>query len=184
MNTKFLSSSIKLFEYYKKLGDQTIAQVQDEHLFWQFDQDSNSIAIIVKHMWGNMRSRWTDFLTADGEKTWRNREQEFEADIKNREELLAKWEEGWKCLFDAIRPLSEEDASRIIYIRNEGHTVAEAINRQLGHYAYHTGQIVFIGKMMMGPMWKSLSIPKGGSAAYNANKFSKPKEDKHFTDEV
>src|SRR5690606_7003024 len=174
MESGYLESVIKQFEYYKMLGDKTFVQLSDESLFWQYNEESNSIAVIVKHLWGNMLSRWTDFLNSDGEKDWRNRDSEFENDIKSRAEMLEKWEEGWNCLFNAIRPLKEEDLSRIIYIRNQGHTVMEAINRQLAHYPYHIGQIVFIGKMLA-ENWNSLSIPKGNSQNYNAEKFAKPK---------
>ncbi len=183
MQESYLSSIRKQFDYYKMLGTKTMAQVPDEKLFWQFNEESNSIAIIVKHLWGNMMSRWTDFLTSDGEKQWRKRDEEFEADIKTRKQLDQKWEEGWNCLFSAINPLNPEDLDRIIYIRNQGHTVTEAINRQLAHYASHVGQIVFLGKMICGDKWQSLSIPKGKSKEYNAAKFSKPKGKGHFTDE-
>ena len=179
----YLESAIKQFEYYKKLGDQTFELLNEEQLFWQYNEESNSIAMIVKHLWGNMRSRWIDFLTSDGEKEWRNRDEEFLNDIGSKEELLAKWNEGWTSLFDAIKPLTEVDLTKIIYIRNQGHTVTEAINRQLAHYPYHVGQIIFIGKMICNENWKSLSIPKGDSKVYNAEKFAQPKERKHFTDE-
>lgn len=183
MITGYLESVKKQFEYYKMLGDKTFAQVSDEQLFQQYNEESNSIAIIVKHIWGNMLSRWTDFLTTDGEKEWRNRDTEFENDITNREELITKWEAGWKCLFQALNALQEDDLSKIIYIRNQGHTVMEAINRQLAHYPYHVGQIVFIGKMWSNQKWNSLSIPKGHSKEYNSEKFSQEKVRKHFTDE-
>jgi hypothetical protein len=178
MTSDYLESVKKQFEYYKMLGDKTFSQLQDESLFWQFNDDSNSIATIVKHLWGNMLSRWTDFLTSDGEKEWRNRDAEFENDIST-----AKWEEGWNCFFEAINNLKTEDLQKTIYIRNQGHTVTEAINRQLAHYPYHIGQIVFIGKMAKSNTWTSLSIPKGNSQAYNLDKFSKPKQQSHFTDE-
>ncbi len=183
MDTNYLESALKQFEYYKMLGDKTFEQLTDEQLFWQYNAESNSIAVIVKHLWGNMLSRWTDFLTTDGEKDWRNRDAEFENDINNREELLQKWNAGWDCLFTALRPLTEADLGKIIYIRNQGHTVMEAINRQLAHYPYHIGQIVFIGKMMADTGWKSLSIPRGNSATYNAEKFAQEKARGHFTDE-
>lgn len=183
MNDDYLLSVSKQFEYYKMLGDKTISQLSEDQLFWQYNSESNSVAIIVKHLWGNMLSRWTDFLTSDGEKEWRKRDAEFENDIKTKDELLNKWNEGWKCLFDAINPLHEEDLEKIIYIRNQGHTVVEAINRQLAHYSYHVGQIVFQGKMIAGENWTSLSIPKGDSKKFNENKFSKPKSKQHFTDE-
>ena len=165
------------------LGDKTIDCLETEELFWQYNETINSISIIVKHLWGNMMSRWTDFLTSDGEKTWRNREAEFQHDFRTKEALLAIWEEGWACLFDTIKRLSAEDLNKIVYIRNQGHTVVEAINRQVAHYAYHIGQLVFIGKMTRGKRWISLSIPKGNSEAYNADKFSKPRKKGHFTDE-
>jgi hypothetical protein len=183
MTTDYLESVKKQFAYYKMLGDKTFPQVQDEQLFWQYNDDSNSIATIVKHLWGNMLSRWTDFLTSDGEKGWRDRDAEFENDLNSRKQLLDKWEEGWTCLFKALDSLTTEDLNKIIYIRNQGHTVTEAINRQLAHYPYHIGQIVFLGKMLAGNAWISLSIPKGRSNTYNTEKFSKPKEKGHFTDE-
>jgi len=136
----------------------------------------------VKHLWGNMMSRWTDFLTTDGEKEWRNRDAEFENDITSQDEIMDKWNEGWGVFLNTLRSLNENDLEKIIYIRNQGHTVLEAINRQLAHYPYHIGQIVFIGKMCA-EQWNSLSIPKGNSKQYNADKFSKPKEKTHFTDE-
>ena len=182
MNTSYLESVIKQFEYYKMLGEKTFVQISDEKLFWQYNEDSNSIATIVKHLWGNMLSRWTDFLTTDGEKTWRNRDAEFENDMSTKQELLEKWNEGWKVFLDTLKSLNEADLEKIIYIRNQGHSVLEAINRQLAHYPYHIGQIVFIGKMCA-EQWSSLSIPKGNSNQFNAEKFSKPKEKGHFTDE-
>ena len=182
MNTNYLDSAIKQFEYYKMLGDKSFAQIQDEKLFWQFNEDSNSIATIVKHLAGNMLSRWTDFLTTDGEKEWRNRDAEFDNDITTKQDMLDKWEQGWKVFLDTLNSLKEEDLEKIVYIRNQGHTVLEAINRQLAHYPYHIGQIVFIGKMAAG-QWNSLSIPKGNSQAYNADKFAQEKKPGHFTDE-
>ena len=172
MNNNCLHSVQDRFMYYKELGERTFVQLSDEALFWQPNEISNSIAIIVKHLWGNMLSRWTDFLTSDGEKQWRKRDKEFENDIKNRKELLSKWEEGWQCLFDSLNALNEKDLNKTVYIRNEKHTVTEAINRQLTHYAYHIGQIVYIGKMVQNTEWKNLSIPKGGSKAYNKTKSS------------
>ena len=183
MTTDYLDSVKKQFEYYKMLGEKTFVQLSDEQLFWKYNNESNSIAIIVKHLWGNMLSRWTDFLTTDGEKTWRIRDAEFDNDIESREELLAKWNEGWKCLFVTLNSLTEDDLSKEIFIRNMGHSVVEAINRQLSHYPHHIGQIVFIGKMICNENWTSLSIPKGNSKEYNTEKFSKPKHKQHFTDE-
>jgi hypothetical protein len=183
MQNDYLQSSIKQFEYYKMLGEKTFAQVSDEALFWQYNEESNSIATIVKHLWGNMLSRWTDFLTSDGEKEWRKREEEFENDITTRQEMMDNWNEGWQCLFNAINSLKDNDLDKIIYIRNMGHSITEAINRQLAHYPYHVGQIVFIGKMASENTWNSLSIPRGKSKEYNAEKFAKPKHKEHFTSE-
>jgi Protein of unknown function (DUF1572) len=184
MTNDYLESVKKQFAFYKMLGDKTFEQLlDDDTLFWQFNEDSNSIATIVKHLSGNMLSRWTDFLTTDGEKESRNRDEEFEESTTTREELLSTWNEGWNCLFEAINSLTVNDLDKIIYIRNQGHTVVEAINRQLAHYPYHVGQIVFIGKMCVENGWTSLSIPKGNSQNYNAEKFAKPKQKGHFTDE-
>lgn len=182
--TGYLDSAKKQFAYYKMLGEKTMAQVPDDQLFWQYNSESNSIAIIVKHLRGNMLSRWTDFLTSDGEKESRDREGEFRNDIRDRQELMQKWEQGWSCLFHALDSLVEEDLEKVIYIRNMGHTVMEAINRQLAHYPYHIGQIVFLGKMIRNEDWVSLSIPRGRSNEYNAEKFAKPKRREHFTDEL
>jgi Protein of unknown function (DUF1572) len=183
MTSDYLDSVKKQFEYYKMLGEKTFAQLPDDKLFWQFNEESNSIATIVKHLWGNMLSRWTDFLTSDGEKEWRKRDEEFDNDISTRQELLDKWNSGWDCLFNALNSLTQDDLQKEIHIRNMGHSVTQAINRQLAHYPYHVGQIVFIGKMVCDNSWISLSIPKGNSKAYNAEKFSKPKHKEHFTSE-
>ncbi len=182
MESNILNSIIKQFEYYKMLGDKTFSNIPDEMLFWQYNNESNSIAVIVKHLWGNMLSRWTDFLTTDGEKSWRRRDEEFENDIASKQEMLDKWNEGWDCVFAALHSLGEEDLGRTVYIRNQGHTVTEAIFRQLAHYAYHVGQIVYIGKMAS-EKWVSLSIPKGKSDDFNAGKFNVSKHSEHFTDE-
>jgi hypothetical protein len=183
MNNNFLESAIKQFEYYKSIGDKTFNQLNDEKLFWQYNAESNSISIIVNHLQGNMLSRWTDFLTSDGEKDWRNRDEEFENNITIKEELLKKWNAGWLCLFNALNSLTDADLTKLIYIRNQGQTVVEAINRQLCHYSYHIGQIVFIGKMICNENWVSLSIPKGNSILYNQDKFSQQKHQEHFTNE-
>jgi hypothetical protein len=184
MNTNALTSLIKLFEYYRSLGQKTMDQVSDEGLFWQYNEESNSIAIIVKHLHGNMLSRWTDFLTTDGEKESRERDGEFEATIRTRHELQAKYDEGWNCVFHALRPLEEADLQKVVYIRNMGHTVLEAIHRQVAHYAYHVGQIVFIGKQLQDGKWQTLSIARHASKSYNAEKFSKEKSKRHFTEEL
>ena len=183
MITEYLESTKKQFRYYKLLGDKTLEQLSDEELFWKFNQESNSIAALVKHLAGNMLSRWTDFLTSDGEKEWRDRDSEFDDDLKSRQEVLKKWNEGWKSLFDALNSVNEENFHTIVYIRNQGHTITEAINRQLSHYPYHVGQMVFIGKMVKNNQWQSLSIPRGQSGSYNDEKFSKPKKTEHFTDQ-
>jgi Protein of unknown function (DUF1572) len=181
---QYLKSANRQFQYYKKLGDYAMAQLPDADLFWQMNEDCNSIAIIVKHMWGNMLSRWTDFLTTDGEKPTRQRDAEFENDMNSRAEVLERWEGGWKCLFDALASITDADLDRIIYIRNEGHTVLEATNRQIAHYAYHVGQIVHIAKECKSSNWKSLSIPRNKSADYNADKFAQDKGVRHFTDDL
>lgn len=178
-----IQSTITLFKYYKTLGDKTFIQLTDEQLFFQPNGESNSVGIIVHHLWGNMMSRWTNFLNEDGEKEWRNRDSEFETSIQNRQELLEKWEAGWNCLFDSLNNVKENNLNDIIYIRNEGHSIFEAIQRQVAHYAYHVGQIVFLGKWLQKNDWDSLSIPKGGSTAYNDNKFSEEKRKEHFTKE-
>ena len=184
MSNSYLSSVIKQFEYYKGLGEKTFSQITDEQIHWQFNSESNSIAIITKHIIGNMLSRFTNFLTEDGEKQWRQRDQEFEDTYANKDEMLESWEKGWNCLFDAIKPLKEEQLEQLVYIRNQGHTITEALNRQLAHYAYHVGQLVFIGKMMKGKDWQTLSVAKGASITYNQEKFAQPKERKHFTEDL
>ena len=259
MNTDYLKSAKQQFQYYKQLGDKTMDQLNDEQLFWQYNDASNSIAIMVKHLWGNMMSRWTDFLTTDGEKDFRKRDEEFElrvgpslqgvdtanaegvdadnaegvdntaegvnniaegvdnnaegvdndaegVDTNNakgvdniaegvdtdnsegvnehsRAVIIEKWEQGWACLFTALDSINEENFDTTIYIRNQGHSIPEAINRQMMHYGYHVGQMVYLGRMMKGEDWQSLSIPKGNSKAYNAEKFSQEKGKRHFTDE-
>lgn len=180
----YISSVQKQFEYYKVLGDKTFAQLSEKELLWHSDDDANSIAIIVNHLWGNMLSRWTDFLNSDGEKEWRNRDSEFENVINTKEDLLNKWEEGWHCLFTAIESINENNFNQKVYIRNQAHTIVDAVNRQLCHYAYHVGQIVLLGRIQKKDDWKSLSIPKGGSKAFNADKFSKGKHEGHFTDDL
>lgn len=166
--TSTVKDSIDLFRYYKRLGDRAMAQAPDEALFASPDPESNSIAIIVKHLAGNMRSRWTDFLTSDGEKPDRNRDTEFETPPQSRVELLALWESGWKYVFDALAALSDGDLDRKIYIRTEPHSVMQAIHRQLGHYAYHVGQIVYLAKRYVGAKWTTLTVPRRKSAEYNA----------------
>ncbi|MDY0779408.1 DUF1572 family protein [Tenacibaculum sp. IB213877] len=180
----YLNSVKKQFEYYKSLGDKTFTQLTNEQFFFQHNNQSNSVAIISKHISGNMLSRWTNFLTEDGEKVWRNRDDEFINNFKTKNDVINYWEKGWQCLFNAINSLKETDLEKIIYIRNHGHTVVEAINRQLCHYAYHVGQLVYLGKLLLNEEWQSLSIPKNASKNYNAKKFSKEKTRKHFTDDL
>ncbi len=172
MPFKYLESVIKYFRQQKSLGDKTIEQLSEENLLWQYNDNSNSIAIIVNHLWGNMLSRWSNFLTEDGEKDWRNRDTEFEKVISSKEELIKKWNEGWQCVFDALESLKEEDLSKIIFIRKEPHNAGDAINRQLAHYSNHVGQIVYIGKMILDEKWESLSIPKGKSKGFNEKMMS------------
>ena len=179
----YLSSASKQFQYYKSLGEKTFAQLGDPSFFKVLSPESNSIAVIVQHLHGNMLSRWTDFLKSDGEKEWRKRDAEFEEVITTKGELLRRWEEGWACLFATLNNLTEKDLTETIYIRNQGMSVVDAINRQLCHYSYHVGQIVFAGKILVEKEWHSLSIPRNQSTAYNAEKFSQEKGKRHFTDE-
>lgn len=180
-NQSYLSSVKKQFLYYKKLGENAIEQLEPAQLFVVVKEDSNSIATIIKHISGNMLSRWTDFLTTDGEKDWRNRDAEFENDLQSKEEVMKVWDNGWNCFLNTLENLKPDQLSDIIYIRNEGHTVIEAINRQLAHYPYHIGQIIFCAKQLKHKSWDSLSIPKNKSENYNAEKFAKEKEIKNFT---
>ncbi len=183
MKTNYLQSVRKQFEYYKMMAEKTFDQLSEEELIWQYNPESNSIAIIVNHLRGNMLSRWTDFLTTDGEKEWRNRDSEFEDLIKTEEQLREKWDEGWACLFKALDAVNEDNFETEIYIRNMGHSIVDAFNRQLAHYASHIGQIIYIGRMIKGKEWTSLSIPKGQSKQYNAERFAKAKRKEHFTDQ-
>ena len=166
--TSCLKDSVDLLRFYKKLGDRAMAQASDEALFATMDAESNSIAIIVKHLAGNMRSRWTDFLSSDGEKPDRDRDSEFEAPPKTRDELLSLWESGWQLAFDALAPLTDADLSCTAYIRTEPHSVMQTIHRQLAHYSYHVGQIVYLAKHFAGPDWNALTIPRRKSAEFNA----------------
>jgi hypothetical protein len=170
MASTYLTSARKVFQDYKLLGEKAMAQLTEQELCWRADENDNSIALIVKHLRGNMLSRWTHFLTTDGEKPDRQRDLEFEGSHMTSTELLLLWEEGWACLFAAMSELREEDLSRVVHIRREPHTVLEAINRQLAHYPYHVGQIVYLAKQAKGGGWKSLSIPKGQSEQFNKGK--------------
>lgn len=181
---KYIDNAKTLFKMYKQLGEKSMAQVNDEQLNWQANEDTNSIATIVKHLWGNMLSRWTNFRTTDGEKPWRQRDAEFEDATLSREQILKMWEEGWACLFHALDSVADDDLEQIIYIRNDGHTILEAINRQIAHYAYHVGQIVYVSKLRSFSSWESLSIPRNKSAEYNSGKFANDKEIRNFTSEL
>jgi len=165
--TSYLEDSLALLRQYKRLGEGAMAQVTDEQLFAAIDAESNSIAIIVKHIAGNMRSRWTDFLTSDGEKPNRNRDTEFEDPPTTRAELLSVWEEGWKRVFGALEPLTDADLSRTVTIRGEPHSVMQAINRQIAHYGMHIGQIIFLAKHLQAANWRTLSVPRHQSAEFN-----------------
>ena len=167
LTTSYLEDSLTLFRYYKSLADRAMEQIGDQDLFALLDDEANSIAIIVKHMAGNMRSRWTDFLTSDGEKATRNRDTEFMDPPTTRAELMALWESGWACLFGALEPLTEADLGRTITIRGEAHSVMQAVNRQVAHYAHHVGQIVLLAKHYAGTRWESLSVPRNKSAEFN-----------------
>jgi len=184
VRSNYLNNIKQQFEYYKLLGDKTFEQLTDVDIHWQYNEESNSIAIIVKHIVGNMLSRWTGFLTSDGEKEWRHRDSEFENPVKTKAELLESWKKGWDCLFDTINLLKEKDLDTIIYIRNQGHTVLEAINRQMSHYPYHIGQLVYVAKMIKNEDWKTLSVARNKSSEYNKDMFSKEKTRKHFTEDL
>jgi uncharacterized damage-inducible protein DinB len=165
----YLTDAISMFRHYKHLAERAIAQAPDEALTAALDPESNSIAIIVKHMYGNMRSRWTDFLTSDGEKPDRNRDTEFESPANSRAQLMAQWEAGWKYVFDALSSLTDADLSRKVLIRSEPHSVTQAINRQVAHYSYHVGQIVFLAKHFAAAHWTTLTVPRGKSAEATSN---------------
>ena len=165
--TSYLKDSLAVFRYYKSLAERAMAQLSDGQLIAVLDEESNSIALIVKHMAGNMRSRFTDFLTTDGEKPDRHRDLEFIDPPQSREALMTMWQTGWDCLFAALEPLQEEDMARIVTIRGEAHSVMQAINRQMAHYASHVGQIVLLAKHYQHAQWRSLSVPRGKSAEFN-----------------
>jgi hypothetical protein len=165
--TSYLKDSLSLFRYYKGLAERAMAQLKDEHLVAVLDGESNSIALIVKHMTGNMRSRFTDFLTSDGEKPYRRRDLEFTDPLAAREALMASWEAGWACVFAALEPLSEDDLPRTVTIRGEAHSVMQAINRQVAHYSYHCGQIVFLAKHLNADGWRPLTVGRGKSEEFN-----------------
>lgn len=158
---------LKRFKYYKDLGDKTFQQLTDEEVLWRYNEASNSISTIVKHLSGNMKSRWTNFLTEDGEKSWRNRDSEFENDLQSKEEMLKIWEEGWQILFKALDQITPDNIHQMIFIRGEKLSVIDALLRQLAHYPYHVGQIIFVTKMIKNEDWKTLSIAKNKSEEYH-----------------
>ena len=164
---EFITSATKRLKYYKDLGDKTFEQLSDADFHYQPNEESNSIAIIIQHVAGNMLSRWTNFLTEDGEKEWRQRDDEFEIHTYDKQQLHVLWEKGWACFLNAIEPLEKKDLKKKIYIRQESLTVIDAINRQLAHYPYHIGQIIYIAKIIKNKNWQNLSIPKGDSTQYN-----------------
>ncbi len=182
--SSYLESAKKQFLYYKMLGEKAMAQLDEPQLFWQYNEESNSIAILVNHIVGNMLSRFTDFLHSDGEKSWRNRDEEFRNRFSNKAELMDYWNKGWTCLIQTLDQLKETDLEKIVYIRNDGHTVTEALNRQLAHYPYHIGQMVFVAKMARNEDWQTLSIARNKSGDYNERKFSQEKERRHYTDDL
>jgi hypothetical protein len=183
VESNFLEDVRKQFRYYRRLAEQAMDQIAPEQLFEAANADSNSIAIIAGHLAGNMLSRWSEFLSSDGEKPWRNRDAEFETQFSSREDLRRRWDEGWDCFLAALDALQPSDLGRICYIRNEGHTVLEAVNRQLGHYAYHVGQIVFAAKQLKAGPWTSLSIAKNASGRFNDGKFAAERRRKNFLDQ-
>jgi hypothetical protein len=182
VETNYLECTRSLFQYYKNLGERAMEQVDANQVNKRFSDQGNSIAVIVGHLSGNMLSRFTDFLTADGEKEWRQRDAEFETKFEDKASMLAAWTKGWDCVFQALDSIADADLQRIVYIRNEGHTVLEALQRQLAHYAYHIGQLVFVARELAGSDWTSLTIPKNQSDSFNQEKFAKEKSQTFFTD--
>ena len=174
LGTEFLNSAIKRLSYYKDLGDKTFTQLKEEDFHFTPNAQSNSIALIIQHTAGNMLSRWTDFLTTDGEKDWRNRDAEFEEQNLSKQQLIDFWQKGWNCLLNSLKSLTEEDLLKTIYIRSEGLLVIDAINRQMAHYPYHVGQIIYLGKIIKNKDWKNLSIAKGYSNQFNQQMHTKP----------
>jgi hypothetical protein len=166
--TSYLEDSILLFRHYKKLAERANSQATDPQLYQLLDEDANSIAVVMQHLAGNMKSRWTNLLSEDGEKPWRNRDSEFEQPPATREALLQLWEDGWGCVFQALESLTDADLGRTVPIRGEAHSVIQAINRQVAHYAYHCGQIILLAKHFQHAQWTSLTVPKGKSAEFNA----------------
>ena len=176
IGTVYLDSAIKRFLTYKTLGDMTFAQLEEKDFYFTPSEESNSIAVIIQHLHGNMVSRWTNFLTEDGEKEGRNRDEEFSPPNASMQDLLALWEKGWRCLIETLRSLTEADLLKTITIRHEPLIVIDAINRQLAHYPHHVGQIVFLGKMIRDQNWRTLSIAKGASHAFNSDMANRHKQ--------
>ena len=174
-DSPILSAAIDEFQKIKKLADKSIAQLSDDQLHATLDDEANSVEILMRHLAGNMRSRWVDFLTSDGEKPDRMRDREFEDPRQTREELIAEWEHGWKCVFDALTPLTDADLQRTVIIRGEPHSVYKAISRQVAHYSGHAYQILLLAKHLCGPTWKTLSIPRGQSEEFNRRMLAKLK---------
>lgn len=177
MKGAFLTSVIFQLEENRNIAEKTFGQLKEEDFFWKQNEESNSIAAIIRHMSGNMLSRWTDFLTTDGEKPWRKRDAEFEDGVISKESLMGLWNEGWTCLFDALNQLQNEDLEKTIFIRSKPLSVVAAINRQLAHYSYHIGQLVYIGKLLRGSSWKALTIPKNKSSQFNEREMKKSKKE-------
>jgi hypothetical protein len=175
LGADYLADALAEFRKYKAFAERALAQVPEEEWFRRLDPESNSLAVVIKHLSGNMHSRWRDFLTTDGEKPDRDRDSEFEeADADTQESILARWEAGWRLLFDAVGPLTDADLQKTVTIRGEPHTVLQAINRQLTHYASHVGQVVFLAKHLAGPHWQTLSIPRGKSGQFDVTKDGRP----------
>jgi hypothetical protein len=172
-DSPILAAALDEFQKIKKLADKAIEQLSDEQLWVKIDPEANSVAVIMRHMAGNMRSRWVDFLESDGEKPTRLRDQEFEDATQTRAELIAEWEHGWECLFGALTPLTDADLQRTVIIRGEPHSVYKAMSRQVAHYAGHAYQILFLAKHLLGPAWKTLSIPRGQSEEFNRRMLAK-----------
>lgn len=173
MSKAFLDSITKEFKRYKTYGDQTLQRLTLEQMLWEPSADVNSVAVLVKHLSGNMKSRFTNFLTEDGEKSWRHRDQEFTVHFESKEEVIALWEDGWDILFSALDEINEDNFDTTVYIRAEAHSITHALHRQLAHYASHAGQMMYLGKIILGDQWTSLSIPLGQSAAFNQKMFEK-----------
>ena len=173
MKNNFLESAIRQIKSYKTIGEKAFDQLTEEQLFWQFNEESSSISIIVKHIVGNQLSRWTNFLTEDGEKQWRERDAEFVNTYSSKEEMIIEWEKGWDCFLSVLNELSENDLNKTVYIRSEPHSIIDAITRQLCHYSYHIGQIVYVAKLSKNEEWESLSIPKNRSIEFNLKKMNK-----------